>query len=315
MSTVLVTGASGFVGRALCQRLLAETDYHLIATVRTPIAYPLTHERLSWLSIGDLANPIDWAPILAGVDTVFHLAAKVHAFDEATAATEYDLINHQATARLAKACVLAGVKRFIFMSTIKVNGEFASADCPFTEKDTPAPVGAYAVSKWRAECALETIAKQSGLSLTILRPPLIYGEGVGANFQKLARLVKRRAPLPFSRIKNARSLLSLSNLTELLVSLMSTPCCGTFCVNDGEPLSISALIRCLAKSQSVQPRLIPLPLWILKGAARLLRREDELLRLTGSLVSDSTHLQATLGWAPKQGSAEAIAEHHWEAAG
>lgn len=294
--SLLVTGASGFVGSGLCQQL-SVLDYrtHRAGRSNTTTPGPSDHP------IDDLTDERIWATALRGIDVVIHLAARTHVLsDHGTAALEaYRAINVQGTKALARQAAASGVQRLIFLSSIKVNGE-ATPDTPFTEIDTPAPEDAYGISKWEAEQALMDICASSKMEFVIVRPPLVYGPGVKGNFLRLLDAVARGVPLPLNWIDNQRSMIYLGNLVDAVVACIKTPAAAgkTFLVSDGEDVSTPLLIRKIAAAFSKPPRLWPCPVSLLHLAASLLGKRDAAQRVTGSLCVDSAYIRRTLGWQP-----------------
>jgi len=290
---VLVTGATGFVGTALCDTLAA-FGYEVVPAVRSKSGSP--HE----VVVGNLDASTDWRPALTGCDVVIHLAARVHVMnDEAQDPLAlYRATNTEATLNLARQAAQAGVKRFVFISTIKVNGE--GSDVPYRETDVPAPEDAYAISKWEAEQGLQRIAADTGLEVVILRPPLVYGPGVKANFLRLLRTVGRGWPLPLGAIRNRRSLLYLGNFVDAIQVCVEHPAAAgqTFLLDDGEPVSTPELIRALARAMGRPARLPAVPVGVLALAGALLGKRAAVARLTGSLFVDSSLIRSRLGWTP-----------------
>jgi len=294
---VLVTGAAGFVGRALCPALAA-AGHEVIAGVREGTAPPGAHAHRT---LGDLAGerPLDAA--VAGIDAVVHLAARAHVMRETAAdpLVLYRRANVDGTRRLAEAAARAGVSRFVLMSSIKVNGE-RTAIRPFTEDDPPAPADAYGISKREAEETLAAVASKTGLSAIALRVPLVYGPGVRANFLELLRLCDSAWPLPFGGIAgNRRSLIHLANLTDAIaVALVHPSADGVYLVSDGEDLSTAALIRRLRAALGRPARLVPVPARLLDTLFRLLGKGALADRLCGSLAVDTGRIARDLGWRP-----------------
>ena len=290
---VLVTGATGFVGRALCAHLAA-TGHAVTPAVRRESG--LAHE----VVVGDIGSSTDWTMALAGCDAVVHLAARVHVMrDEAIdPLTEFRAVNTQGTLNLARQAAQAGVKRFVFISSIKVNGE--GRDAPYRETDAPAPEDAYAISKWEAEQGLRQIERETGLEVVILRPPLVYGPGVKANFLRLVQIIQRGWPLPLGAIHNRRSLLYLGNFVDAIQVCIEHPDAAgqTFLLDDGEPVSTPELIRALARAMGRPARLLAVPVGVLELAGALLGKRAAVARLTGSLYVDSSLIRSRLGWTP-----------------
>jgi len=290
---ILITGANGFVGRALCRNLHAH-GHIVVPAVRKPSG--LDDE----IIVGDIGPSSDWTKPLNGCDAVVHLAARVHLMDDQAEnpSALYRLANTDATLNIARQTAEAGVKRFVFVSTIKVNGEGRST--PYRETDVPAPEGPYAVSKWEAEQGLRRLAAEIGLEVVVLRPPLVYGPGVKANFQRLARAVRRGWPLPLGAIDNRRSLLYLGNLVDAirLCAERSDAAGQTFLLDDGNPISTPDLIRAMAHAMGRKPRILKTPLPLLEAAGGFLGRRKAVARLTGSLFVDSSAIRSHLGWTP-----------------
>lgn len=290
---VLVTGATGFVGTALLAKL-AVFGYETVPAVRCESG--LLHE----VAVGNVDASTDWRAALSGCDAVVHLAARVHVMDESSKnpLALYRETNTDATLNLARQSAASGVKRFVFISTIKVNGE--GRDAPYRETDVAEPEDAYAVSKWEAEQGLRRIAQETGLEIVILRPPLVYGPGVKANFLRLLRMVERGWPLPLGAIRNRRSLLYLGNFVDAIRVCTEHPAAvgQTFLLDDGEPVSTPELIRAVARATGRPPRLLAVPIGLLEFAGALLGKRAAVARLTGSLFVDSSAIRSCLGWTP-----------------
>jgi UDP-glucose 4-epimerase len=306
---VLVSGATGFVGRALVTRLLEGEGLQVRALVRTPQARV---PRLETVLVPDLSQGDDWRAALTDIDVVVHLAARVHVMrdPEADPLTAFRRTNVGGTLALARAAATYGVRRFVFVSTIKVNGERTLPGHPFTAADTPAPQDPYARSKLEAEQGLALLAGAGGLQFTVIRPPLIYGPGVGANFLTLMRCLERGIPLPLGAIHNRRSLLARTNLIDLIMTCLNHPAAAnrTLLASDGEDLSTSELLRRLAQALGRPARLLPLPQSWVKGFAVLVGQRAVAQRLCDSLQVDSVATRTLLGWRPPLGVDEALRE-------
>lgn len=296
---ILVTGATGFVGMALCHVLNASHAVRAVARLPGGAGLPDSVEIVA----GELSCDEDWSRSLAGVDAVIHCAARVHVMSEQSAdpLAEFRRVNVDGTMHLAKQCALAGVRRFIFVSSIKVNGEQTRPGSPFVADQTPNPEDPYGISKKEAEDSLRTLAQETGMEVVIIRPPLVYGPGVKANFLTMMRWLKRGVPLPLGAVMcNARSLVALDNLVDLIVTCIDHPAAAnqTFLVSDGESLSTTALLCRMGEALGRPARLIPVPVPLLQMGAVLLGRRDIAQRLCGSLEVDIGKTRELLGWTP-----------------
>jgi len=307
MQRVLVTGASGFVGRSLCAALL-ESGYLVRTALRdaTSMSPPGTHPVI----VGNVAGDTNWQIALEGADYIIHLAARVHVLGS-NAGDDNNLYletNSRGTDALARAAARAGVRRFIFLSSVKVNGEQTQGR-RFTAIDEPAPQDAYGRSKWLGEQAVLAVARSSQMGAVVVRPPLVYGPGVRANFLTLLRWVDRGWPLPFGAIENARSLVSIWNLTDLLVRALQHPeAVGrTWMVSDDLDLSTPDLIRMIGRAMERRVALIPVPAAVLRAAGMLTGRMTAVEKLTSSLVVDITQTRGLLDWNPPFSVEESIA--------
>jgi UDP-glucose 4-epimerase len=295
-----VTGASGFVGLRLCARLAASGHTVKAAVRRESAALASLTPAAGVVRIGDIGPNTDWQAALAGVDTVIHLAARAHVIRDSSsdALAHYRRINVAGSERLARAAAAARVSRLIYMSSIKVNGE-ATVNAPFRESDAPAPVDAYGRSKWEAEQALSRIAAETGLEVTVLRPPLIYGPGVKGNVARLLHWIERGLPLPLASIVNRRSLIYLENLVDATLAVMRHPAPGRlYLVSDAHDLSTPQLIRALARGLDKPPRLFAFPPSLLRLAGACTGQFDAVGRLVGSLQIDAFRIGSELGWRP-----------------
>jgi nucleoside-diphosphate-sugar epimerase len=296
---VLVTGASGFVGGALTRRLVSELGTSVRCSLRRDA--PQLPVMTEIVRVPDLTPDTDWTGALKGVDVVVHSAGRVHIMRDRSDSplSEFRRVNVGGTLALARQAVDAGVQRFVFISSITVNGE-ETFGLPFTADDDPDPHTPYSVSKYEAEVGLRLIGHATGLQVVIVRPPLVYGPDVRGNFQRLLKLVHTGLPLPFGAIHNLRSLVSLDNLVDILVACMVHPAARseTFLVSDGEDLSTTALLRRIAAAMGRPARLLPFPAAVLRKAANLIGRSDLGVRLFGSCQVDIAKTRTKLGWRP-----------------
>lgn len=295
MASVLITGASGFVGRSLCRRFAA-AGYTVIAAVnRTPVSDPAVRP----LAIGDIADVPDWSGHLHGIDVVVHAAARAHVMGRsAQALAEFRRVNSQATMNLARASAVAGVRRFMYLSSVKVLGETSGAQ-PLRETDAPRPQDAYAISKYEAEEALRDSAKLGAMQVCVLRPPLVYGAEVKANFLSLLRLVDSPWPLPLGAATNRRSLIYVENLADACVRAASLDGpIGTWLVGDSESLSVAELIAALRRNLGRPRRLLPVPTAVTRGLGWILGKGATVQRLVDALEVDCSRFRREFGWSP-----------------
>jgi len=301
MGKVLVTGATGFVGGALVKRLAGEYPAgDVLAAVRLKgVVLP---ESVRSVFVGNLLPTTDWRVALQGVKAVVHCAARVHVMREEVGdpLMVYRQVNVEGTLNLARQSAAAGVSRFVFVSSIKVNGEVTPPGQPFSADDEPAPLDPYGVSKLEAEQGLRELEAKTGMEVVIVRPPLVYGPGVKANFASMMRWVARGVPLPFGAIHNARSMVTLDNLVDLLVTCLKHPAAAgqTFLVSDGDDVSTSELLRRTAQAMGRKAFLLPIPTSMLEGGAALLGKRALAQRLCGSLQVDIEKTRYLLGWNP-----------------
>jgi UDP-4-keto-D-QuiNAc 4-reductase len=296
---VLVTGAGGFIGRALTPALI--TRGYAVRSARRGSA---THEHpgVESVTIGSIGPQTDWREALSGVAAVIHLAARVHVMRETAAdpEAEYLSVNTGGTENLTRACVTAGVRRLVYVSTIKVNGEKTPPDRPFTPEDPPRPQDPYSRSKWLAEKMIAVVAHESQLETVILRPPLVYGPGVKGNFFNLLQWVDRGIPLPVGGLRNRRTLVGLQNMVDFLICCLEHPKSAgrTWFLGDGDDLSTPDLIRRIAKAMHRSPRLLAIPPILVRAGLGLLGRGQVADRLCGSLVVDTRRTEELLHWTP-----------------
>jgi len=303
MSRVLVTGATGFVGRALCAELMLRGHAVCAALRHVEDNTRLALEGVEAIAVGAVDAATDWRNALAGCEAVVHLAARVHVMrDEATdPLTEFRAVNVAGTLNLAHQAAKAGVRRFVYLSSIKVNGEETLPGRPFTEQDVPAPHGPYGISKHEAEEALRKFAQQSGMEVVIIRPPLVYGPGVKANFLNMMRWLHKGVPLPFGAIHNYRSLVALDNLIDLIITCIKHPAAAnqTFLVSDGEDISTTELLLRAGVALDTPARLLPVPQKLLEMSFKAVGKSDLAQRLCGSLQVDIMKACIMLDWRPQ----------------
>lgn len=295
---VLVTGANGFVGRALCCRLTAE-GWPVAGAVRRQTALEAGTEARH---IGEIGPDTDWDAALTDIKAVVHLAARVHVMQDKVAdpLAAFRRVNTIGTLRLAEAAARAGVKQFVFMSSIKVNGEETVPGRPFRPDDLVAPEDSYGRSKWEAEQGLAEISARTGMTVIILRPPLIHGPGAGGNLQALMTFLGKGLPLPLSLVNNRRSLLGVENLADAVACCLKAEPqgCSTYLLRDDEDVSTPGLIRVLSQGLGKQVLLLPVPPALLRLAGRLLGKGPAVDRLLGSLQVDDAAFRTRFGWVP-----------------
>ena len=298
---ILITGASGFVGSMVCERLKSEGL--VVVEVVGPTS-SVTICNSSRLVHGELSSSFDWSRHLLGVDSIVHCAARVHVMDDDAMdpLAEFRKVNVEGTLRLAHQAASAGVRRFVFLSSIKVNGEGTELGHPFCAEDAPAPQDPYGISKMEAEQGLRHLAARTGMDVVIIRPPLIYGPKVKANFASMLRWIKRGVPLPLKAVSaNRRSLVYIQNLVDLICLCIDHPKAAnqTFLVSDDEDVSTEILLRKIAHAFGCPSRLLYVPPWLIKFFAKIVGRPGIAERLCGSLQVDITKTKELLGWKPK----------------
>jgi len=308
---ILVTGANGFVGSALVERLEAEQKFSVRAAVRR-LAGLGRPQGADWIETGDLAALAGWQTALQGIDAVVHLAARVHVMQDTAAdpLAEFRKANVEGTLNLARQALEAGVKRFIFISSIKVNGEATAPGRPFRADDAPAPEDAYGISKREAEDGLRELCLNSTMEFVIIRPPLVYGPGVKGNFLSMMRWLDKGIPLPLASIQNRRSLVAVDNLIDLILVCIEHPLAANqiFLASDGEDLSTPELLSKTAAALGKRARLLPVPPGLLGFAARCLGKTAAIQKLCGSLQVDIGNTRERLGWRPPLGVDQALSE-------
>ena len=294
---IAITGASGFIGSAL-YKAMSLRDQPVRALLRiNKDSFPDS------VAVGEIGPKTDWTEALyGGLDCCIHCAGRAHLLKDSAADSlaAFRTVNLDGTLNLARQAVRAGVKRFVFISSIGVNGSQTAPGKPFTEFDQPNPHNAYALSKWEAEQGLLHIAAETGLEVVIVRPPLVYGSNAPGNFGSLMRTVQRGRPLPLGAVHNQRSLVALDNLVDFIVTCITHPQAAnqTFLVSDGQDLSTTELVRGMARAAGVPARLLPVPVWALQAGATLLGKGDAVQRLCGNLQVDIAKGRSLLGWVP-----------------
>lgn len=294
-----MTGVTGFVGGRAMERLANHRLYTVCAAVRRHAALP---QKVEQCIVGDLLSSTDYTQALAGVDVLLHAAARVHIMDDDAVdpLAEFRKVNVEGTLNLAKQAAKAGVKRFVFISSIKVNGETTTEKPPFSPDDTHIPTDPYGLSKYEAEQGLKALAQETGMEVVMIRPPLVYGEGVKANFRRLITWVDKGVPLPFAAVRNQRSLVALDNLVDFIMLCMTHPKAANevFLISDGEDVSTVELLRKVGKALGKPARLMPVPVGLMQLAAKGVGKGDVAERLFGSLQIDSSKARELLGWEP-----------------
>ena len=302
---VLVTGARGFVGRPVVDAFRV-AGWAVTGAVRTRGQGGSGEDGYREVAAGELGPETDWREALAGADVVVHLAARVHQMQDRAVdpLAEFRRVNVEGTRRLAEQAAAAGAKRFIFVSSIKVNGEGTAPGQAYCETDAPAPADPYGISKCEAEEALREVSAATGIEVVILRPPLMVGRGVKGNLASLADAIRRGRPLPFGAIReNRRSLLDVRNLADAIVLCSSHPRAAgeVFLVSDGVPVSTAELVRCIGRAAGRSPVLLPVPVALLRIVGRVTGKRAAVGRLTGSLLIDDSKIRRLLAWEARFG--------------
>lgn len=296
--SIALTGATGLIGAAVARRLVGERIRLRIA-VRSGQNGAEAAE-VHWFE--ELSASTSWRSFVASMEVVIHCAARVHIMNELSAdpLTEFRKVNVEGTLTLARQAAEAGIKRFIFISSIKVNGEGTEPGKPYTAEDVPAPVDPYGISKLEAERGLLALAVETGMEVIIIRPVLVYGPGVKANFHSMMNWLNKRVPLPLGAIHNKRSMVALDNLVDLIVTCIDHPAAANqvFLVSDGDDLSTTQLLQRTGKALGKPALLLPLPSFLLSTAARMLGKPGVAQRLCGSLQVDIEKTKTLLSWAP-----------------
>jgi nucleoside-diphosphate-sugar epimerase len=294
----MISGAGGFVGRALCAELFRRGQ-SVSAAVRSDKS---SIKNTEVIIVGAIDSKTKWADALCDVDVVIHLAARVHVMREKAAdpLAEFLQVNLHGTSNLARQAACFGVKRFVYVSSVKVNGEQTSATQSFTELDEPSPQDFYSISKWKAEQALWRIAQETGLEIVVVRPPLVYGPGVKGNFAQMLAVIAKRFPLPLASVYNRRSLIYVENLVDALIVCATHPVAAgqTYLVCDGEDISTPDLLRQLGDAMGCPAHILPFPPSRLRMLGKLSGKSEQVERLLGSLQVDSGKIRRDLNWFP-----------------
>jgi nucleoside-diphosphate-sugar epimerase len=309
---MLVTGANGFIGNSLCQ-VLSKLNIPVIGTVRSKNSF-LKFQSVNLVSVGNISFDTNWSKVLENCEYIVHCAGKAHEMNDKDKLDNYRATNIEGTKNLAEQAAKAGVKRLVFLSSVKVNGESTdniSNDKNkkiFTHYDIPNPQDAYSISKLEAEKVLWEVSTKTGLEVVVIRLPLVYGCGVKGNLAKLVKIVQSGIPLPLSLVQNQRSMIGMDNLIDLLIRCVDHPNAAgkTFLASDIENLSTPDLIKNLANSMGRRSRLYPVPIFLLKLLGSILGKKKEINRLVGSLKIDSSYTQDVLNWTPPLSVAEGI---------
>ena len=301
MKRICVTGANGFIGKALCKSLKV-SDNHIRGFIRAGDVDNNATE-IEYIFIGDIGSKINWKKHLRGFDCIIHCAGLTHQMGSIKDINAYNLVNIDGTKHLAEQAIEAGIKRVVFLSSVKVNSESThqiNTKLKFLHKKTSNSQDPYAISKLEAEKVLWEVSSRTGLEAVVVRLPLVYGNGVKGNLARLIKLVKSGIPLPFSLIKNQRSMVGIDNLVDLLIRCIDHPEASgkTFLASDGEDLSTPELIKLIASSMGRKANLFPLPIFMLKFLASVMGKREEINRLTGSLRIDNSYTKKILNWTP-----------------
>ncbi|MBU4491097.1 MAG: SDR family oxidoreductase [Euryarchaeota archaeon] len=309
MFRVLITGADGFVGKALCAEMVSR-GWNVRASVRSREKIKSLPEEIEVIETGLIGPDTEWKDALDNVESVVHLAGRVHIMDDSSSdpLSEYRIINTAGTEKLARSAASSGIRRFIFMSTVKVNGE--GREEPYNEEDVPGPVDPYGISKWEAEEKLKIIGYETGMETVIIRAPMVYGPGVKANFIRLIKAVDRGIPMPFLSVNNRRSLIYFGNLVDSIIACLNHQKAAgqTYLVSDNEDVSTPELIRQMEEALGKPARLFYLPLFMLRLAGVITGKSKEINRLTDSLAVDSSKIRKELGWNPPFTLAQGLKE-------
>ena len=309
MKKICITGANGFIGATLCKSLKLYYN-HIRGFVRARDVDNKSAET-KYISVGDISSKTNWKNPLKGSDCIIHCAGLTHQMSNIKDTNVYNLVNVEGTRHLAEQAVEAGIKRLVFLSSVKVNGESThqtNTKHKFSHKDTSNPQDLYAISKLEAEKVLWEISSRTGLEVVVVRLPLVYGYGVKGNLVRLIKLLRSRIPLPLSLVNNQRSMIGIDNLVDLLIRCIEHPEASgkTFLASDGEDLSTPELINLIASSMGKKANLFPFPIFILKFIGSILSKSEEINRLVGSLRIDNSYTKEILNWTPPLSAEEGI---------
>lgn len=296
---ILITGATGFLGGAVIRSLLPNKQLNLLAAVRSIIDLP---KGVNVSTVGEINQETDWSELVKKTEIIIHCAARAHVMNEKSTdpLQVFREVNVVGTLNFAKQAAVAGVKRFVFISSIKVNGEGTAINCKYTSSDQSAPEDPYGISKYEAEQGLIKLSKETGMELVIIRPPLVYGSGVKGNFLNLLKLSKLPIPLPFGLINNKRSMIYLDNLVDMIITCIDHPKAANkvFLASDGDDLSLSRLLTLIRQSMNKSPWLLPIPSFLFNLLGKLFGKSELVDRLIGNLQVDSGDAKTLLGWQP-----------------
>jgi len=305
---VLVTGATGFVGKKLCSEL-SDDGYEVYAAVRKRSCGVLG--KIHQVEVPDLTE-FDWSDTLKDINVVIHAAARVHQMNDnaVDSLNEFRCVNTVGTMALARQAIESGVKRFIFLSSIKVNGEVTKIGQPFIPSDNSIPIDPYGLSKYEAEQGLLKLAQETAMEVVIIRPPLVYGPNVRANFASMIHWVNKGVPLPFGAVNNLRSFVALDNLVDFIIHCIHHPKAVNeiFLISDGDDVSITELLKRVANAYKKKILLLPVPAWLMRFLATLVGKDDIASRLLDDLQVDSSKCKDLLGWEPVTSMDEQLAK-------
>ena len=309
MKKIFVTGASGFIGHSLC-KTLSNSNFFVRGSVRSDDLF-LTNNQIEYVSVGNINHQTYWKDVLNGIDCIIHCAGRAHRMNENKNSNKYFLMNTESTKNLAEQAAEMGVKRLIFLSSIKVNGEFTNkigSNHKFYFNDIPNAKDDYAKSKLEAEKILFEISSRLGLEVVVIRLPLIYGNNVKGNLARLIKIIRKNIPLPLSKVENQRSMIGIDNLIDLLICCIDHPKANrkTFLASDGKDLSTPDLIKLIASSMGKKANLFPMPIFMLKFLGLFFKRRREINRLIGSLRIDNSYTKDILNWKPPVSVEEGI---------